>query len=126
MLKKTLENFGMGIDIIEIERFRKKNYLKNKSFYKNIFSKSETDYCLKFKDSYPHFAGKFAVKESVIKAISEKISFLDIETFHSNSKPQIRLKGKINKKYTFRASLSHEKNFAIAVVISEKTDRYQK
>ena len=29
MLKKTLENFGMGIDIIEIERFRKKNYLKS-------------------------------------------------------------------------------------------------
>ena len=60
------------------------------------------------------------------KFAGSKISFLDIETFHSNSKPQIRLKGKINKKYAFRASLSHEKNFAIAVVISEKTDKYQK
>ena len=38
MLKKTLENFGIGIDIIEIERFRVKNYKKNKNFYEKIFA----------------------------------------------------------------------------------------
>jgi len=60
------------------------------------------------------------VKESVIKSITEKISFLDIEIFYSHSKPQIKLKSKIHKKYIFQVSISHEKNFAIAVVISEK------
>ena len=121
-----LEKFGIGTDITDINKFKKIPYNTNKKFYEKIFLSSEIKYCVKYKNPSPHFAGKFAVKASVTKAISEKISFLDIETFHSNSKPQIRLKGKINKKYAFRASLSHEKNFAIAVVISEKTDKYQK
>ena len=121
-----LEKFGIGTDITDINKFKKIPYDTNKKFYEKIFLPSEIKYCVKYKNSSPHFAGKFAVKESVTKAISEKISFLDIETFHSNSKPQIRLKGKINKKYAFRTSLSHEKNFAIAVVISEQTDKYQK
>ena len=121
-----LEKFGIGTDITDINKFKKIPYDTNKKFYEKIFLPSEIKYCVKYKNSSPHFAGKFAVKESVTKAIYEKISFLNIETFHSNSKPQIRLKGKINKKYAFRASLSHEKNFAIAVVISEQTDKYQK
>ena len=121
-----LEKFGIGTDITDINKFKKIPYDTNKKFYEKIFLPSEIKYCVKYKNPAPHFAGKFAVKESVTKAIYEKISFLNIETFHSNSKPQIRLKGKINKKYAFRASLSHEKNFAIAVVISEKTDKYQK
>tara|TARA_Y100000310_G_scaffold175183_1_gene175250 strand:+ start:164 stop:532 length:369 start_codon:yes stop_codon:yes gene_type:complete len=121
-----IEKLGIGTDITDINKFKKIPYHTNKKFYKKIFLQSEIKYCIKYKNPSPHFAGKFAVKESVIKAISEKISFLNIETFHSNSKPQIRLKGKINKKYAFQASLSHEKNFAIAVVISEKTDKHQK
>ena len=119
-MKKTLENFGIGIDIVEIERFRKKNYKKNKNFYKKIFFKSEIDYCLKFKDTYPHFAGKFAIKESVIKSIPDKITFLDIKTSNSKPGPVISLVGKSAKKYSFLASISHEKEYAIAVVISLK------
>ena len=119
-MKKTLENFGVGIDIVEIERFRKKNYKKNKNFYKKIFSKSEIDYCLKFKDTYPHFAGKFAIKESVIKSIPDKISFLDIKTSNSKHGPIVSIIGKLAKKYSFLSSISHEKEYAIAVVISFK------
>jgi holo-[acyl-carrier protein] synthase len=119
-LKKTLENFGIGIDIVEIERFRKKNYKKNKNFYKKIFSKSEIDYCLKFKDTYPHFAGKFGVKESVIKSIPDKISFLDIRTSNSKHGPIVSLVGKSARKYSFLASISHEKEYAMAAVISFK------
>ena len=110
----------MGIDIVEIERFRKKNYKKNKNFYKKIFYKSEIDYCLKFKDTYPHFAGKFGVKESVIKSIPDKISFLDIKTSNSKHGPIVSIIGKLAKKYSFLASISHEKEYAIAAVISFK------
>ena len=121
-----IEKLGIGTDIADINKFKKISYITNKKFFEKIFLQSEIKYCVKNKNPSPHFAGKFAVKESVIKAIYEKISFLNIETFHSNSKPQIRLKGKINKKYALLVSLSHEKNFAIAVVISEQTDKYQK
>ena len=119
-MKKIFENFGIGIDIIEVDRFRKKKFQKNKNFYNKILYKSEIDYCLRFKDPYTHFAGKFALKESVIKSIPDKTSFLDIQTSHSKHGPTVRLLGKKAKKYSFLCSISHEKKFAIAVVISSR------
>jgi len=56
----------------------------------------------------------------VIKSISEKIGFLDIETVHVGRKPRIRLKNSLEKKYNFIVSVSHEKEFAIGIVIAEK------
>jgi len=107
---------NIGIDIVDIDRFRKKEYGKNKIFYEKIFSKSEIKYCLSFKNKSEHFAGKFAIKEAVKKSIKEKISFTEIVTSHNNSKPKIILKKKLN--YRFLVSISHEKDFAIAMVIA--------
>ena len=114
-----IKNLGIGIDIIEVSRFRKKKYEENKNFYKKIFVKSEINYCLKFKNSAERFAGKFALKEALIKSIDRKIRFSEIETSHLKSKPIVRIK-KSREKYNFIASLSHENDFAIAVVISER------
>jgi phosphopantetheinyl transferase (holo-ACP synthase) len=35
-----IENLGVGIDIIEVSRFKKKKYEENINFYKKIFVKS--------------------------------------------------------------------------------------
>ncbi len=113
---------GIGTDIVDVNRFKAKPLKNNLNFYKKIFSDSEIKYCQKFRSSYEHFAGKFAIKESVIKAISEKISFSEIITSHSKNKPKILLKNKLNDKYDFLISVSHEKNFAIAFVIAFKNE----
>ena len=110
--------FSIGIDIVNVTRFRKKPLRNNLNFYKKIFSESEINYCKKFSSPYEHFAGKFAIKESVIKAIPDKISLKNICTLNSKHKPEIKIDGKLNKKYDFIVSVSHEKEFAIAVVIS--------
>ena len=117
-MKALIEKDGVGIDIIDVERFRKKIFKQNIKFYQRIFLESEIKYCLRFKSPYEHFAGKFALKESVIKSIHDKISFLDIQTSNSKYGPTISLLGKKAKKYSFLCSVSHEKKFAIAVVIS--------
>ena len=57
----------------------------------------------------PSFDGALTVDES--------IDFLDIITKHKNSKPTVNLK--INNSYAFYVSVSHEKDYAIAVVISQ-------
>ena len=119
-MKKIFENFGIGIDIVEVDRFKKKKFAKNLTFYKKIFLESEIKYCLKFKSPYEHFAGKFALKESVIKSIHDEISFLDIQTSNSKHGPIVRLVGKKSKEYSFLCSISHEKKFAVAVVISSR------
>jgi len=116
---EMIKNLGIGIDIIEVSRFRRKKYEENRNFYKKIFVKSEIDYCLKFKNSAERFAGKFALKEALIKSIDRKIRFSEIETSHLKSKPIVRIK-KSREKYNFIASLSHENDFAVAVVISER------
>lgn len=108
---------GIGIDIVKVDRFKKIPYESHKSFYKRIFSKSEIDYCLRFKEPYKHFAGKFAIKEAVKKSISEKIGLTDIKTGHLDSKPAVSI---IGKEYRFLVSLSHEQDTAVAVVISER------
>ena len=86
-------------------------------------------YCIKFEvvllqrgsdqDPYHYFSGKFAVKESVKKSINKNVNFLDIETYHINSKPNVKLKN--DQTYFFLVSISHEKEFAIASVISENS-----
>tara|TARA_B110000014_G_scaffold85206_1_gene58367 strand:- start:33 stop:386 length:354 start_codon:yes stop_codon:yes gene_type:complete len=115
-----IEKFSIGVDITNIQKFKKKPFKTNESFYKLIFSNAEIRYCLKFKNPYERFAGKFALKEALIKSIDRKIKFSEIETSHLKSKPIVRIK-KSGKKYNFITSLSHENNFAIAVVISERT-----
>lgn len=113
-----LEKIGIGIDIVDIDRFKEKPFETNEDFYKKIFNNSEIQYCVSHKNSSQSFAAKFAIKESVIKSINKQINFLDILTDHSNSKPTVILPG--DSSYNFLVSISHEKSIAIAVVISEK------
>ena len=112
------EKIGVGIDIINVSRFRNMPFEKKLSFYKKIFHDNEINYCLKFKDPYTHFAGKFAIKESVIKSINIKENLLKIITDHDNQKPTVCISGK--KDYTFSASITHEKDYAIGIVIAKK------
>ena len=113
-------NIGIGIDIVEINRFKQRPYSTNQSFYTKIFSEDEIKYCLKFSEPYQHFAGKIALKDAVQKSINENLVLNKIETFHSNSKPKVKLQDS-KEKYEFISSISHEKEFAVAVAISEKT-----
>ncbi len=110
-----IENFRIGIDIIEVNRFSSKKFSENKAFYEKIFTKNEIDYCIKFNEPYTHFAGKFALKEAVIKALNQKIDLLDIETSHENNSPVVKLKNYPNSLSI--ASISHEKNIAVAVFL---------
>jgi phosphopantetheine--protein transferase-like protein len=114
-----IENFGVGIDLANVERFKQKSFETNKKFYQKIFTDKEIMYCLKYKNRYERFAGKFALKEALIKSINQKILFSKIETSHIKLKPVIKLL-EVKEKYKFIASLSHEKNYAVAIVISKK------
>ena len=114
-----IENFNIGIDISSIQKFRDKPFKYNQSFYRKIFSEEEIEYCLKFKNYSEKFAGKFALKEALIKSINVQIPFSEIETSYLNSNILIKIL-EYEKNYRFKASISHENEFAIAVVISEK------
>jgi len=114
----SLNEIGIGIDIVDVFKFKEIPFQSKSGFYKKLFCPSEIKYCLKYKNHSEHFAAKFAIKEAVKKSIADKISMLNIETYHVKSKPHVRLR-KLQNKYEFRVSVSHESNIAIAIVVSK-------
>ena len=107
---------NVGIDLIQIDRFKKIPYSKNESFYKKNFSNEEIKYCLKFSEPYKHFAGKFAIKEATIKSIEKKIRLVDIITFYENEKPSVKISA---EDFNFKVSVSHDGDYVVAIVILE-------
>jgi phosphopantetheine--protein transferase-like protein len=111
---------NVGIDIIEIKRFRDKPLNnKNASFYHSIFTKSELMYCLKYSDPYPHIAGIFAAKESIIKCLIQPIKMVEIEVHHNrDGKPSIAIRSRKKRAVQARISITHTKTIAIAVAVT--------
>jgi holo-[acyl-carrier protein] synthase len=89
---------GIGIDIVDIKRFRKAVIQRGKGFLKRIFTEREIEYAESKKSSYAHMAGKFAAKEAVKKALPEGarigLNWPDIEILNSgDGKPYALLHG---------------------------------
>ncbi len=122
--------FGLGINMIEVERVTAK-ISKNNGFTELVFSKKEIDYCETKANKFEHYAVRFAAKEAFLKAVgtgwTSGTSFNEIEVSNDpDGKPLITLLGhtaslihKIGITNIF-ASLSHLKTMASAVVIIEK------
>ena len=121
--------YGIGTDIVNINRIRKS--LKNKNFINRLFNISEVNKCNKLINKENCYSKRFAAKEAFTKAlgtgISKGISFNEIIVYNAKSgKPNIRLLGNTkkkvkkifkNKKFNIFLSLSDEKPFAAATVV---------
>ena len=107
----------IGIDILEVERMRKK-LENNSNFIKSFLHESEVEYVNKFKDSTERVCGFFCLKEAVIKAFDGKLSFKDIEIHHSeNGKPFVKILKPGFESSMVEVSISHTKTIAVAVAI---------
>jgi len=127
--------YGIGTDIVNINRVKKSLKKKNNAFKKKIFSKNEVLYCDSKKKPLSFYAKRFAAKEAMSKAlgtgIRKGINFKDIEVKNDKfGKPFISLKGstdkylrkKIKKKnYKIYLSLSDDVPWAQATVIISYT-----
>jgi len=119
--------FGIGTDIVSVERIKKS--LKNKNFINRVFNEKEILKCKRINNSTNCYAKRFAAKEAFSKAlgtgISSGIKFNEIIVHNEkNGKPFIKLKGetkkkidkKLKKKAKFFLSLSDEQKYAVAFV----------
>jgi len=122
--------YGVGIDIVKIERMKKVVEKWGRKFLDRVFTESEISYSYKKKDPYLSLAVRFAAKEAFIKAIGPValISLADIEVVNvETGKPILKVKGRIedffNEKLIKRAhlTLSHEDEYGIACVILEQS-----
>ncbi len=118
---------GIGIDICDIKRL-KTAAGKNRGFIKRVFSGHEIKYCSAKKQPFLHYAGRFAVKESFIKAVStdRAIKLREIETKNTTKgKPEIIKNSRVNKALKkvkakkIHVSISHTGGAAAAVCVLE-------
>lgn len=120
--------FGVGTDLIEIERIEKK--ITDSNFLKKIFSKEELEYVEDKKRKASILAGNFAVKESFSKALGTGIrdfSLIDISVLRNElGAPYIKLEkaakeiaDKLCIKNIF-ISISNTQTHALALCVLEK------
>tara|TARA_B100000945_G_scaffold42192_1_gene28574 strand:+ start:279 stop:662 length:384 start_codon:yes stop_codon:yes gene_type:complete len=63
----------VGTDIIEVDRIEKLIKEKGDRFLNRIYTQNEIDYCeSKGSNKYQHYAGRFAAKEAVFKAVADR------------------------------------------------------
>lgn len=123
--------FGIGIDIIEVDRIRKQIDAKSRSFASKIFTGKEIEYCeSKLKNKAQNYAVRFAAKEAFFKALGtgwrDGLAWKDVEIENDElGKPNVILHGKSKRIIQesniskIHVSLSHIKDVAVAVVILE-------
>ncbi len=116
----------VGTDIIDVSRIEK----KREAILKRVLVGDECGYCLNSGNVNQTFAGHFAAKEAVYKALrvdnDNGISWKDIEISHRKSgSPYIILHNKakqfaeINGLIDIQISISHVKDFATATAVCD-------
>ena len=124
-------NVTCGTDIIEIERIKELIENEKEKAIEKIYTEKEVEYCeSKNNVKYQHYAARFAAKEAIFKAISNKlndkfeISWRDVEILNDkNGRPEVKfIRNRPKNMEEIEISLSHCKIYAVATVIATWKD----
>lgn len=123
---------GVGVDLIEVTRIQRalENPRIGQRVRQRVFTVREIEYCEARKRKYESYAGRFAAKEALMKALGRgwgrKIGWSDIEVvLAANGEPGITLHHKTSSYARelgidyFSLSITHTANYAIAYLIAE-------
>jgi holo-[acyl-carrier protein] synthase len=114
----------VGVDLIEIERIRRALDRHGESFKRRCFTEAEREYCDSKPNPPQHYAGRFAAKEAVGKALGSGVYFTwrEIE-IRGRPKPGVHLSGrtaawaeKLNAG-RIELSMTHSRELAAAVAV---------
>lgn len=120
-------NVTCGTDIIEIDRIKNLIEDAKERALDKIYTEAEQNYCeSKGAVKYQHYAARFAAKEAIFKAVSNKLnskfdlSWRDVEILNDeNGRPEVKfLCHKVEGIENVEISLSHCKNYAVATVVA--------
>jgi len=112
----------VGVDLIEIERIRRA--LERPGFRERCFTETERTYCDSRRNPAQSYAGRFAGKEAVGKALGCGVRFTwkEIEIV-GRPKPGVRLTGRTAawaekvKAGAIDLSMTHSKELAAAICV---------
>ena len=122
-----------GVDLAEVDRIQAalEHPRIGKRFRERVYTPKEIAYCeKKHRGKYESYAGRFAAKEAVMKALGRgwgaQVRWLDIEVARARSgKPEIVLHDKTAKLAgelgirRWSLSITHTKDHGLAFVVAE-------
>jgi len=124
-----MEIVAHGIDLVDCPRIEDMVKRHGKRFLNRVFTAAEQAYARANKDRIEKLAGRFAVKEAVLKLMGTgwrgKIAWTDIEVVNNPAgQPQVTLTGEVEKLAEklgikhISVSITHTANFAIASAVA--------
>ena len=122
-LIKNQSGWSVGVDIEDVAKFR--TALRPSSrFVSRTFSESEIEYCMSKGEPAVHFAGTFAAKEALYKAVNrlsdDVVKLTDFQISHDKKgRPAVSYVGTEHEPGTLdmKVSLSHTSDYAVAVAL---------
>jgi len=119
------ELLRVGVDLIEIERIRRALARHGESFKERCFTEAERAYCDSKPNPPQHYAGRFAAKEAVGKALGSGVYFTwkEIE-IRGRPKPGVYLSGRTAAwaakvgAVRIELSMTHSRELAAAVAVA--------
>ncbi len=122
---------GVGIDLVEIDRFKAALRRHGDRLLDKLFTTSERHYCESQWNRLAHYTARFAAKEAVLKALgtgwSGGIRWTDVNVVRAKSgKVSVRLGGAARKAAagrrikTIHLNLSHSRAYAVAIAVAER------
>jgi holo-[acyl-carrier protein] synthase len=123
---------GIGVDIVDVSRVQKLVERYGDRFVRRVFTDEEARYAMESANPAERLAGRFAVKEAVLKAFgtgkSQGILWRDVETVRgSKGRPVVRLHGKAVRWARWKGgdilhvSIAHDAGKAMGFVILERS-----
>src|SRR3990167_8821937 len=119
---------GIGTDIVECLRIAQMIERHGELFINRVYTQHEIRYCQERKQATQHFAGRWAAKEAVLKALGtgwrRGISWRDIEVRNEpGGKPVVAVRGGVKDVVEqhgiteIQVSISHCRSHATALAI---------
>ena len=130
-----MEIVGIGTDVVECLRIGRMIEQHGELFLTRVYTEREIRYCNARKRAVEHFAGRWAAKEAILKAMgtgrSHGIAWIHIEVRNGEQgRPQVRIGGAARETARERGigdilvSISHCRTYATAFTWKESARQF--
>lgn len=116
MIINTRQPLGVGVDILETKRVNLIKPLARVAEF--VLTDTEYKEFNNHPDSVMFFTSRFALKEAVIKACPETLTFHDFEIAKKDKKPYVHFLIQTLTPYRVLVSLSHSTEYAVGFAMT--------
>jgi holo-[acyl-carrier protein] synthase len=121
---------GLGLDLTQIDRMRGLIERRGERAVQRLFTAGERAYCERKKERFASYAGRFAVKEAVMKLLgtgwTRGVRWVDIEVARAPGEaPRVLLHGETARIAAAKGiarihiTITHDAGIAAAVAVAE-------